>query len=269
MFLLLILLALVQYSMAQASSATCYTPSGNISAGDRPCNSSAEVSACCAPDALCLSSGLCFRSNRLSRGSCTDRSWGDNCAAYCRDANPGGGMPISACDVAGNFACDIAPQASRACANGNTFKINEPFAIMLRPEQTLQLGYTGGLEVFPSSNLTSNITSNATASTRPPGSGPPPAVIQQWCSGLSSKKYTAGAMAGVGAGVGIPLLLALVAALWYIKKLRGQQQQRFVDPAPQYVQETAIEPGYEDNKPYKAEAHPYEMGTEDGRRELE
>lgn len=83
-----------------AASSTCYYPDGGIATDHEPCNSSAENSACCSADSVCLSNSYCFsRTGRIIRSSCTDRQWQSSaCPYFCRDGNSpllhrGGGKP--------------------------------------------------------------------------------------------------------------------------------------------------------------------------------
>lgn len=56
-------------SFASAAS-QCYYPDAILQIRDTPCHPEAKHSNCCAPEDICLSNGLCYRSNinRLHRG---------------------------------------------------------------------------------------------------------------------------------------------------------------------------------------------------------
>ena len=64
-------------------STLCYYPDGITESPDVPCNQSAVDAgghtSCSGADALCLDNGLCFGYGIVSRGSCTDTSWGEEC----------------------------------------------------------------------------------------------------------------------------------------------------------------------------------------------
>lgn len=78
---LVLLAALIARTAAQRN---CWFPDGNTETQDLPCDPNADESACCGPDAFCLSNGLCLSSGVVSRGSCTDRTWNDPaCATQC------------------------------------------------------------------------------------------------------------------------------------------------------------------------------------------
>ncbi|KAL3457242.1 hypothetical protein BJX64DRAFT_269226 [Aspergillus heterothallicus] len=78
-------------------SATCYHLDGSEAYDHVPCNSG-DVVNCCNADDICMSNGLCFQQGDrglvLSRGSCTDHSWGAKCYAPCSDYHRSGNMPI-------------------------------------------------------------------------------------------------------------------------------------------------------------------------------
>lgn len=238
----------------QAKLDTCYYPDKTVSP-DTPCNSSAEVSSCCNQNALCLSNGLCYQ-GVTSRGSCTDRSWGSDCPLYCRDDNPGGGYTISFCGPSDEWACGAAAEAASQCSNGNTFLLPKGAAILLRPEQVSDLGFDGGLELTATASLFSNLT--ATQNTTSNCSTPAPIIP-------SDKEYTAAEMAGVGLGVGVPLLLALLASMIFIAKLRKQHQ---------YAPTPVLYPGYEaqgdlQSKKQDTTKQPQEMDASGMQREMD
>lgn len=68
-----------------ASAQQCYYPDGKTLSPDTPCDTSATAAACCPSNAFCLSGGLCVAGGVISRGSCTDKTWGSAaCAGYCK-----------------------------------------------------------------------------------------------------------------------------------------------------------------------------------------
>lgn len=83
-----------------AAQRNCWFPDGSTETQDVPCNANAEQSACCGPDAFCLSNGLCMANGVLSRGSCTDRDWADPaCAKECTSGEEHFHLPQ--CEVPG------------------------------------------------------------------------------------------------------------------------------------------------------------------------
>jgi hypothetical protein len=108
--------------------ATCYFPIGNVADGHTPCNASAEQSWCCASGNYCLSNGHCLQvtdnfSNRIGRGSCTDRTWrSPECPFECADGQlsspplrvPNGGSRVWLTAHAVQFAqTKTSPSSSR------------------------------------------------------------------------------------------------------------------------------------------------------------
>lgn len=73
--------------MTISTNGTCWYPDGSTVTTDVPCNTTAaangDATACCGAEALCMANGLCYDWGILSRGSCTDSSWGEGCAQYC------------------------------------------------------------------------------------------------------------------------------------------------------------------------------------------
>ncbi|KAK8183542.1 uncharacterized protein BKA78DRAFT_45011 [Phyllosticta capitalensis] len=76
--------------MTISTDGTCWYPDGKTIPDDVPCNTTAgengDATACCGKDALCMANGLCLNWGILSRGSCTDNSWGKGCPQVCKDS---------------------------------------------------------------------------------------------------------------------------------------------------------------------------------------
>lgn len=74
------------WTAAAASERTCYYPNGQEASGNVPCTDSMYTS-CCGESAICLSNGYCMDVERqpytMSRGACTDSSWGADCPSQC------------------------------------------------------------------------------------------------------------------------------------------------------------------------------------------
>ena len=66
----------------------CYNPDGTTAPDDIPCNSQNAVSTCCGNGWLSNVDNVCIQadaSRRMSRGSCTDRSWqSGDCPLFCQ-----------------------------------------------------------------------------------------------------------------------------------------------------------------------------------------
>jgi hypothetical protein len=68
------------------TTSPCYKLDGSEASDHVPCGTGDSVN-CCHEDDICLSNGLCYqqgdRGMSLSRGSCSDREWGEGCYAPC------------------------------------------------------------------------------------------------------------------------------------------------------------------------------------------
>lgn len=72
--------------LARADDRVCYFPDGTVSTDDVPCAGSGNTHCCARGTGVCLDNGYCLNYEQpygLSRGSCTDRSWGSSCASHC------------------------------------------------------------------------------------------------------------------------------------------------------------------------------------------
>ncbi|KAE8320753.1 hypothetical protein BDV39DRAFT_213031 [Aspergillus sergii] len=80
-----------------AQNRTCYFLDGSVATADVPCTSDATTN-CCNKNDICMSNGLCYLQGShgmaLSRGSCTDKSWGARCFAPCSSTNRNNGFPV-------------------------------------------------------------------------------------------------------------------------------------------------------------------------------
>lgn len=174
-----------------------------------PCKNTSGQSACCKTDHYCFDNGLCLDNSQMTtyRGTCTDRNWESSaCAKYClinKDGSPSTQVcGVWVCNNNNRFACDLdecGNSTRRFIVNGGTLQRNQAVDDVL------------GL---------STSTSTSTSSTRPSTT-----VTQTLCpsSDMTSQQSCpshTGALAGVGAGLGIPLLIALVALVVLFMRLR-------------------------------------------------
>ncbi|KAE8410367.1 hypothetical protein BDV36DRAFT_307393 [Aspergillus pseudocaelatus] len=112
----LILLVLLLSSITSAAdNRTCYmVDEKTVAVDDVPCTTK-ETTHCCNKNDICMSNGLCWVQSTgdmvLSRGSCTDKSWGGDCVAArpCgtpqHPANPSSGYPVVNADIANHQFC--------------------------------------------------------------------------------------------------------------------------------------------------------------------
>jgi hypothetical protein len=87
---------------------SCYYPDGSTDVEHFAC-STGGTSVCCAEGFECLSNGLCndYRYNnyeRVLRGGCTDKDWGDGCPQTCTSLWPKGDEIVYLCSN-GKFCC--------------------------------------------------------------------------------------------------------------------------------------------------------------------
>ncbi|KAF1965735.1 hypothetical protein BU23DRAFT_16652 [Bimuria novae-zelandiae CBS 107.79] len=95
---------------AVVAGETCYYPDGSTDSGHFAC-SSGGTSVCCAEGFQCLSNGLCndYRYEnfeRVMRGGCTDKNWGDGCPQKCTSVWPQGDETVYLCGN-GKFCCGV------------------------------------------------------------------------------------------------------------------------------------------------------------------
>lgn len=69
-----------------AFAASCWYPDGKTVSSDIPCSANSESSACCSSQSFCIAGGYCLTGAMVTRGSCTDKTWGSpECAGFCKD----------------------------------------------------------------------------------------------------------------------------------------------------------------------------------------
>ena len=240
------LAAAVYFLVGSAYSQTsetqsCYYPDGTPDNTLTPCKTAQSVSACCGTDAVCLTNGLCLRvappmANRISRAGCTDETWKSNaCPLYCTDGESLGTMseifatanPETSVDTSsgvslflgpetidGTFCCGLPFDTNSEQCQTTTKGSTEPFPL---PAGAVQFDRYNGASTDPaafgsngSSSVVSGIASTATVThTATP----------------SSSSLPTGREAAVGAGVGVPLFIALLVALGFLFHQRSQRKK--------------------------------------------
>ncbi|KAB8279560.1 hypothetical protein BDV30DRAFT_3368 [Aspergillus minisclerotigenes] len=121
-----------------AQNRTCYFLDGSVATADVPCTSDATTN-CCNKNDICMSNGLCYLQGShgmsLSRGSCTDKSWGARCFAPCSSTNRNNGFPVVNVGFSGSsskYCCGSATvkDGSTTCSSdGDPFTITMGTAI--------------------------------------------------------------------------------------------------------------------------------------------
>lgn len=202
-----------------ATAAQCYYPDGSEST-DVACNATAAAatggySACCSSSSYCMDNGLCLDTGILKRMSCTDKTFKDKtCPQYCitgiqdRSAisktstnnepeNMGDPYAVTPC-TATTFTCGISPANCSVAAS--VFPVTDLKEIVLKADQLATAMSAAGLptsSIDPTSTPTETLpilTVTATGTLTPAN----PAA-----------KYTTTQLIGVGAGLGVPMLLAI------------------------------------------------------------
>ncbi|KAI5369309.1 hypothetical protein Slin15195_G001850 [Septoria linicola] len=203
---LCIVLASISSPLAAAAAAAtpqqCYYPDGSESP-DTPCNATAAAakggfSACCSETSYCMDNGLCLEAGILTRMSCTDKTFADKtCPQYCNTENQGDPYELTPC-TATTFTCGLSPANCSIAAS--VFPVPDLKDIVLQADQLVTAMSAAGLataSIDPTSTPTETIpilTVTATGVLKPSD----PAM-----------QYTMGQLVGVGAGVGVPMALAI------------------------------------------------------------
>ncbi|KAF2136575.1 uncharacterized protein K452DRAFT_128594 [Aplosporella prunicola CBS 121167] len=117
------------------TSATCYSPSGDIAEDWQPCNATTngQASACCdLRNSVCTTTGLCFGgAGHIYRGGCTDRHWSaPECTNHCLDVRQSQFVNLYSCepgvwDPKHRVCCG---EDSNCCANNFTIVPGLPFS---------------------------------------------------------------------------------------------------------------------------------------------
>lgn len=79
-------LGLLSFLARARAISQCYYPNGDEASGDTPCYTDGRITHCCGGNSICLTNQLCLSLEQpygLSRGSCTDQSFGPLCPSYC------------------------------------------------------------------------------------------------------------------------------------------------------------------------------------------
>ena len=220
-----------------ASPQQCYFPDGSPAPNDTPCDTSAAVSPCCGEIDTCFENGLCTGGSSPGRGSCTDRNWGKGCPEYCQDFSTNGGRPLYPCSEVG-----LSTYSGTARDCNSTFVV-EKWNPVLRVSQVAPLGYSAAVTLaatdtlgLPSSSPSTR-TSVSTASSCAIATSTSTAVPVN-----ADARFTSNDMAAVGAGVGVPLLLAVMglAFLLYRQKESNKTKQHSMEPH----HEPTVQQGY-------------------------
>ena len=222
--------------------ALCYFPDGTI-ATDLQCDPNALVSACCERNSVCLSNGVCAETRNSSgvvnyvRGSCTDKSWGSlSCPLFCRQgttfflkwrmtslidgltANLGGSAGVYLCDGKDHWCCDNGNVYQGCCSDSrNDLGLPVGTPVMTIAGNATAAPSDTSIPSLPSSTTAPSTMATVTAGTTSPATmGDPTTAMPASSKDLDLK---------IGAGVGIPLGIALLMALVYVAFLKTKRSR--------------------------------------------
>ncbi|KAF3064354.1 hypothetical protein GL218_01035 [Daldinia childiae] len=223
----------------------CYYPNQQEAEDNSPCNPDADSSACCGGGIgnICLSNGLCQGSNgAVIRGSCSDKNWDSkNCAKYCLGASRGGTDLISCANVTRDDTSYCCNGAENCCDSGDgRFSVgphnpttsatwNAASTKFIVVGTTSTTSSTSSTSIKDSTTSTSDsATPNATSDNFTSGAPTNTDVASQSDNTSSvgtaasiSSDLSDGAKAGIGIGavIGVLLIVGLIYALWRLQKM--------------------------------------------------
>ncbi|KAL4918440.1 hypothetical protein BDW62DRAFT_181421 [Aspergillus aurantiobrunneus] len=203
---LILLVPLLSSTASAADNRTCYMVDEQTVAVDHvPCTTK-ETTHCCNKNDICMSNGLCWAQSTgdmvLTRGSCSNVNWGDDCVAArpCARANPSSGYPVVNADIANHQFC-CGSVVSSSASDGIKCSGDGPFPV---PTGTV----IPGVAALASVASTSSSTSSASAA-RPAGNR------NDTSSGKLHRSDDQPARLGIGLGLGLPLgIIAGTALIW-------------------------------------------------------
>ncbi|KAF2164898.1 hypothetical protein M409DRAFT_56255 [Zasmidium cellare ATCC 36951] len=192
----------------------CYYPDGSPST-DTPCSTNGD-SSCCSSSSFCMDNGLCFGGGIVSRGSCTDKTWGSSaCTGYCKTDSPSGSIALTPCSDDGgssSFVCGL--NASACDSSTGVFTMSGGGSFVLRPAQVRAL-----IEPVLNSSTAASSASQTTVTSCPSSEPSKPQGM-----------YSAAQMAGLGCGLGLPLLFAICAAVFLFLREKGWRRDSIIEP---------------------------------------
>ncbi|KAE8358472.1 hypothetical protein BDV27DRAFT_169398 [Aspergillus caelatus] len=212
--LLLSLLAILPTTHAE--NKTCYFLDGSVATADVPCTSDATTN-CCNKADICMSNGLCYLQGShgmaLSRGSCTDKSWGARCFAPCSSSNRNNGFPVINVGFSG--------KDSQYCCGSVTVKDGKTTCTSEGDPFTITMGTAipgvAGLSVSNNNNNNSNSDSGS-------GSGSTNNTDSTCDDQRLKEKALDNHDIAIGVGVGVPLgLIAVASIAWALYERRQRR----------------------------------------------
>lgn len=228
-------LVILSFLLARGTQAqTCYYPDQTVEPSHIVCNASAQFSLCCQQGATCLTSGLCFSQwdTSINTGTCTDRTGTDHsCFQQCplTLGSDHGFHTLYRCND-NKWCCSTGGNKTSCCADGDVelFPLKDVAAVMGGT------GFLTGFTIAPMDLLrqTNNKSTAATSSAASATPDPSPQSSSSAAAAAAAASTTTPAAPprtasdatlktalAAGLGVGLPLLVALLVALFFLARL--------------------------------------------------
>ncbi|KAK1811679.1 hypothetical protein LTR12_013941 [Friedmanniomyces endolithicus] len=204
---------LLLHALTLTNAQTCYFTDGIAAVDDTPCLDTipaGRASPCCSRLDICLTNGYCLNAGTtFNRGSCTDQTWNSpDCTHQCTQTKYSGIWPCKG----GTFSCQLGNCTETFSIPSGGLTINDATLRALNVSQSA----AGTVATAAASTLTVSPSAPAATST-----------VTVAPAALAGDYVSRGAAAGIGAGIGVPLLCALVAvsALLVLEKRRSKNLQ--------------------------------------------
>ncbi|PYH96618.1 hypothetical protein BO71DRAFT_167268 [Aspergillus ellipticus CBS 707.79] len=215
--LILLLLTLSFPTLASATesqNSTCYWPNGDTNTDYVPCPNSKT---CCLRGEACLSNGLCYgpKLNIAYRGACTDDSWPiSECPRVCYEEIPDHWANLFSCPNSSTnvFTCGHAGWATAVC--------DTTLGTWEWDSGNVTVGQDGMISTTDVATNCSANGSTVVTETSGVGSGNLTA-LQSGSPERSSSGISAVALGtGLGAGLGVPLLVVSSFLVYFCVRMR-------------------------------------------------
>ncbi|KAF2658239.1 hypothetical protein K491DRAFT_690204 [Lophiostoma macrostomum CBS 122681] len=257
---ILLLPAILRSTLAS----TCYYPSGATNSSLVPCNSTSTSSTtCCASGWQCLSNGLCAdpqyeNQQRLSRGGCTDKNWGNGCITHCKAPSDGDGdEPVYYCG-GGKYCCHGADCCSES---RGIIDLGDPVVVATARESTASSTQTPSQSIAKTtktadaSSTQQHASEDTSSSPTPISSSPPKSQVITYSDGEKvtvpiptrtrsfaqqsadlAESNDKGKAIGIGVGVGGGItIFAIIFGTWICMRRRKRHKK------PQGVTSRSVE----------------------------
>lgn len=234
-------------SLLPSVIATCYYPDGSTPDQDYvPCNTTTDSShsACCASGDACSATGYCFGSSGFPyRGACTDSTWNaTECCPACKDSATHSFSVVYHCpyvngSATGLWCCGAqegSPEANAGCCNTTLFDPMDSggfqhFFVPEAEEASTTSTSTVVATLSLSTTLTSATASGSTTSSLSASSGTP-TNLSNAQSAAKKTSSTSNHDGAIGAGIGVPLGVLLLASLGALFLRERRRRLRAEEP---------------------------------------